>query len=526
MEDSKKQLLQTRQSPIKKSHSPMHRIRKRISSILLAFLFSPSRSSSPIPAKKIYSAEELREKEHKIDQLQTFLADIGHPMESMQVELLLERNSWNVELVAEYCRDMVEAEEGLVNEVNNNVCMVGAENDRGTSCYIDSLLFAMFARMRAFDGLLYVEPEKPDASDLLVHLRLFVNRLRSGSFLNTQMQLRENLRKCGWIGTDDKGHPTQEDTSEFFLFLSSLFELPYLPLGIHLYHGATEEANDERVVTERIIQIAIPGDPQDLAPVSLEEALMLYFHNNVVSGINRTVGNDNRGGDGNDGELMELKESEEEEYEDEKSQTIEEVPVSAWQFLKLLPFYSASNEQGEQIHADTFQFPDKNLILPLVLKRYGYNDKYQPFRIEKRVIIPPSVNFNTFLNLEAVDEPCRCNTEHRYRLQLRSVVCHIGSNLSSGHYIGYTSDDEGWYKLDDLNTEQRVKRYGTIEEITYLFNEFSLNAYLLFYELQFSHPAVTIEEEAIELDHHVAQNLQLKEFSNGGGPNERNCCIQ
>jgi hypothetical protein len=86
---------------------------------------------------------------------------------------------------------------------------------------------------------------------------------------------------------------------------------------MHLFHGASADANDERVITERLIQVSIPGDPMDETPVSLEEALVNYFHDNVVSGINRFL-------------------------DDEFRQT----EVSAWQVLKLLPFYSASNEQG------------------------------------------------------------------------------------------------------------------------------------------------------------------------------------
>ncbi|KAG9299268.1 hypothetical protein G9A89_013916 [Geosiphon pyriformis] len=446
-------------------------------------------------------------KEHKIDQLRTFLEDIGHPIENSQAENLLERYDWNVELVADYYRDIVNAEEGLVAEINKDVVMVGSENDRVTSCYIDSVLFAMFARMRAFDGLLVGEPKSPNASNLLVHLRLFVNRLRSGNFLNAQMikQLRENLMNNGWRGIDDNGTPTQEDTSEFFLFLSTLFELPYLPLGMHLYHGGKEESNDERVVTERLIQLAIPGDPQDLSPVTLEEALMEYFYDNVISGIQRTV----------------IDHDDEKNQDFEELQSPQEVPVSAWQFLKLLPFYSASNEQGEEIQAESFKFPDKGLILPLVLKRYAYDEQFRPFRIKKRVYVPPYVNFTAYVHSDAVDDPCSCGIEHQYRLELRSVVCHIGTNLSSGHYVGYTSDEDGWYKLDDLNVEERVKKYSTIPEITYLFNEFSLTGYLLFYELQQLHPTIVCEDAAIEYDHHVAQNLQFMEFANG-----QNCGIQ
>lgn len=473
----------TSNSSIKVSRSPVHRIKDSIN-----FLFPTSRRNSPLPTNDI-------EQESKIDQLSTYLEELGHPLDTSQIEKLLELNAWNVREVAEHFSDLGEAEEGIMVDIQKDIVMLGCENDRMTSCYIDSVLFTMFARTQSFDGLLFVQAEGVNARVLQTHLRLFVNRLRSGKFINSYMikQLRECLISCGWIGEDNYGNPTQEDASEFFLFLSCLYELPYLPLGMHLFHGASADANDERVITERLIQVSIPGDPMDETPVSLEEALVNYFHG-VVSGINR--------------------------FDDDFKQT----EVSAWQVLKLLPFYSASNEQGENIKAVESHFPTTNLILPLVLKRYGYNDNLQPFRINKNVYIPPFVNFSGFVNSDAADEPpCHCGIDVHYRLKLRSVVCHYGNNLSSGHYKGFTLDDEeGWFRLDDLDFNERVTKFNSLQGTTMLFNEFSRHGYLLFYELQRVHPGIVDEELAIEHDYHVAQNLQFVEFAD----KKNNCVLQ
>ncbi|RIA99139.1 hypothetical protein C1645_811881 [Glomus cerebriforme] len=477
----------TSNSPIKVSRSPVHRLKDSIT-----FLFPSTRRNLSLPVKDIKDTEQ----ESKIDQLRTYLEELGHPLDTCQIEKLLELNAWNVREVAEYCSDLGEAEEGIIVDIQKDIVMLGCENDRMTSCYIDSVLFAMFARIQSFDGLLFVQAEGMNTRGLQTHLRLFVNRLRSGKFTNSYMikQLREYLINCGWIGKDDNGNPTQEDASEFFLFLSCLYELPYLPLGMHLFHGASADANDERVITERLIQVSIPGDPMDETPVSLEEALINYFHDSVVSGINR--------------------------LDDDFKQT----EVSAWQVLKLLPFYSASNEQGENIKAVESHFPATNLILPLVLKRYGYNENLQPFRINKNVYIPPSVNFNAFVNSDAADEPpCHCGIDIHYHLKLRSVVCHYGNNLTSGHYKGFTLDDEeGWIRLDDLNLNERVTKFNSLQGTTMLFNEFSRHGYLLFYELQRVHPGIVDEELAIEHDYHVAQNLQFVEFAN----RQNNCVLQ
>ncbi|CAG8546244.1 2252_t:CDS:2 [Diversispora eburnea] len=467
---------------------------------LKEFLFIGSKKSSE--EKKSSEKQQFKDSqidyESKVDQLRTYLEELGHPLETTQIEVLLETNDWNVAEVAEYCKDLCEAEEGLIADLQKNDVMIGAENDQNTSCYIDSLLFAMFARTQSFDGMLFAQPENTKVRDLQTHLRLFVNRLRMGKFMSAYMikQLREQLLNCGWIGKNDAGHTTQEDVSELFLFLSCLYELPYLPLGMHLFHGGNKDPNDERVVTERLIQVAIPGDPHDEKPVSLEEALMNYFQDNIVSGIKRYLTDDIN----------------------------HKTEVSAWQVLKLLPFYSAGNEQGENIKASESHFPTKNLMLQLVLKRYGFNDKLQPFRIKKNVYIPPYVNFNPFVNPEAEDEqPCHCGIDVHYRLKLRSVVCHYGKTLNCGHYKGYVLDDvQGWFRLDDLNVLERVKRFDNLQDVTLLFNNFSQNAYLLFYELQRMHPGVIEDELAIEYDYNVAQNLQFVEFSHDKG----NCFLQ
>ncbi|CAG8647794.1 12249_t:CDS:2, partial [Dentiscutata heterogama] len=475
-----------RVSPIKRTRSPVSRIKDSISNY-----FFPNSGKDSTQLVEF----TVTEQESKIDQLRTYLEELGHPLDTLQLENLLKKNSWNVMEVADYCTDLIEAEDGLVSDIQKDIIMLGSENDRFTN----SLMFAMFARTRSFDGLLFIQPEGINVRSLQTNLRLFVNRLRQGKYISAYMvkQLRECLFDCGWIGKDENGNPTQEDASELFLFLSCLYELPYLPLGIHLFHGGTKDPNDERVITERLIQVAIPGDPLDETPVSLEEVLITHFHDNVVSGIKRFSA-------------------------DDTEQT--EIPVSAWQVLKLLPFYSASNEQGERTNAIESHFPTNNLILPLVLKRYGYNDKMQPFRIKKKIYIPPSVNFNSFVSSDAADEQCHCGVDIQYRLKLRSVVCHYGDTPTHGHYKGYTLDDEQdrWYRLDDLDGEH-VKEFSTIQDMTLLFSEFSRHGYLLFYELQRLHPGIVEEELAIEHDYYVAQNLQLVEFLDG---KNNQCTVQ
>lgn len=78
--------------------------------------------------------------------------------------------------------------QGDILSYNPAICMQGAENRGNVTCYLDALLFAMFAKLDAFECML-----KADMSDdeprkkLAVLLRLWVNMLRSGKLIETDM---------------------------------------------------------------------------------------------------------------------------------------------------------------------------------------------------------------------------------------------------------------------------------------------------------------------------------------------------
>jgi len=115
----------TNNSSIKVSRSPVHRIKDSMN-----FLFPTSRNKNlPLPINDT-------EQESKIDQLRTYLEELGHPLDTSQIEKLLELNAWNVREVAEHFSDLVEAEEGIIVDIQKDIVMLGCENDRMTSCYI------------------------------------------------------------------------------------------------------------------------------------------------------------------------------------------------------------------------------------------------------------------------------------------------------------------------------------------------------------------------------------------------------
>src|SRR5947209_15281166 len=95
---------------------------------------------------------------------------------------------------------MSDSWEGLLMEYKPNVKLLGAENRKGVTCYLDSILFAMFSRLDSFEAMLYNSFENQSKNKLGMLLRLWVNLLRSGKLITTDITqlLQECLADCGW----------------------------------------------------------------------------------------------------------------------------------------------------------------------------------------------------------------------------------------------------------------------------------------------------------------------------------------
>ena len=80
-----------------------------------------------------------------------------------------------------------ESVNGVIKPVNPAIQMVGAVNRELISCYLDSTLFAMFARLGSFEPILYTIFEDEETRRLATLIRLWVNMLRMG------MLIREDI---------------------------------------------------------------------------------------------------------------------------------------------------------------------------------------------------------------------------------------------------------------------------------------------------------------------------------------------
>ena len=80
-----------------------------------------------------------------------------------------------------------DSEEGIIQRYNPDVKLLGAVNREGVTCYLDALLFAMFARLGSFEAMLYNNFEDSPRKRLATLLRLWVNTLRAGKLITTDI---------------------------------------------------------------------------------------------------------------------------------------------------------------------------------------------------------------------------------------------------------------------------------------------------------------------------------------------------
>lgn len=72
----------------------------------------------------------------------------------------------------------------------------------------------------------------------------------------------------------------QQDTSEAFAFITETLQLPLLSLQVDLFHQGKRDKDDHKVVYERLLNLAVPPDPEEKG-IKLEDCLEEYFNAQV-----------------------------------------------------------------------------------------------------------------------------------------------------------------------------------------------------------------------------------------------------
>ncbi|KAF2208544.1 hypothetical protein CERZMDRAFT_48979, partial [Cercospora zeae-maydis SCOH1-5] len=466
-----------------------------------------------------------------------------------------------------------ETYEGIVKPYDPGTQLIGAINRNNVTCYLDALLFAMFARLDSFEAMLYNDFNDRPRRRLAGLLRLWVNMLRTGRLITTDItrHLQQSLAECGW---QDAANTKQQDPSEAFTFITGQLELPLLTLKMDLYHTGKEEPHDDhKFVNERLLEIAIPAPSESGEDITLEDCLEHYFNNRVEvmrhlesqrrntlksasdpwhdnprteksSGLHIEVaevlangpgtplpqtpltespvattqskdpleqirpGTGRKRGDSIFGqrkiELIGIdpeKEGDTPTQERErKMSTKTEVLMPAWQFFKLLPWYTDHMPTSDaQVAA---HFAKKRPVLGICLKRYSFTNNGTATKRNTFIDIPLEIGVPNFVSDENMQEdgPLVGN----FRLILQSVVCHRGISVHSGHYVTLCRGKSS-SAIPESTPPSRSSRTnsvsdsGDIEDPWMLFDDLARNRvtyvdihqalrketpYLLFYQVQ------------------------------------------
>ncbi|OLN84881.1 hypothetical protein CCHL11_03961 [Colletotrichum chlorophyti] len=257
-----------------KSSEPGHKNRP-LSAEAFRSLFKGDRQSQ--------SDDEVKEKEMaKVEDIMQLLAESNitdvsaeHVRDSLNSNFAEGDVHKTVEFIQMQCKAMA----GKIAHYNPQVEMVGAENRGNVTCYLDALLFAMFAKLDAFECMLKNEFTDEPRRRLATLLRLWVNMLRTGKMIHTDMTklIQDALADCGW---SDARLLEQQDTSEAFAFVTETLQLPLLQLQVDLFHQGKNDKDDHKLVYERLLNLAVPPDPEGKG-IRLEDCLEEYFNTQV-----------------------------------------------------------------------------------------------------------------------------------------------------------------------------------------------------------------------------------------------------
>lgn len=392
--------------------------------------------------------------------------------------------------------------EGLVTPYNPSAKLLGAVNRDGVTCYLDALLFAMFARLDSFEAMLYKSLEDPARKRLAGLLRLWVNMLRSGRLITTDivrqscwictlltahqtMNIQSSLAMCGWEAASCL---QQQDTSEAFSFITDKLELPLLTLKMDMFHtGKDEPDSDHKFVNERLLEVAILPEPvEGQSVVTLEDCLESYFNNRVDvrrhleqqrrSSINITA---NEKGASTHIETLPINDSTSNvssavetpirspldalrspsgrkradsifsQRRREKAAMAEGLDQDRRPSIRtevLMPafqFYKLLPWYTDNIPTSDAQvaahFARKRPVLGICLKRYTFDNEGVAARLDKYVDIPLEIALPDFLSDDNIEEGSPL--VGNFKLVLQSLVCHRGNSVQSGHYVALVRGD-------------------------------------------------------------------------------------
>lgn len=152
-------------------------------------------SKSRLDITNLFSPEEkqkrlTKEEEKKVQEIIQRLAAYGlKDVPQQRIEYALRSRSAQGD-PKEACKLLMLYEDsvnGVLKSFDPSIKLLGAENRERTTCYLDSLLFAMFAKSDVFEAILFNNYADEPRRRLIIVMRLWVNLLRTGRLVTTDI---------------------------------------------------------------------------------------------------------------------------------------------------------------------------------------------------------------------------------------------------------------------------------------------------------------------------------------------------
>lgn len=238
------------------------------------------------------------EKDPRIQEIMSTLIQRGVAREYVVLENIssaLESNYSNgsVPKTIELLMFFYDAINGKVVPITDNLAenkpkyhhILGAVNRNSVTCYLDTLIFSMFSRLESFEPMLLRKPNEdddPNKENLAVILRLYVNLMRSGKLITTDITkvLLGAIVNAGW---DESCFDSQQDCCDLFNFITDKLDMPLITLKLDIAHeGKEDKADDHKLINERLLLVSVPSNEEGSdQPILLEQCLEQYFANSI-----------------------------------------------------------------------------------------------------------------------------------------------------------------------------------------------------------------------------------------------------
>lgn len=144
-----------------------------------------------------------------------------------------------------------------------------AENGNGGTCYLDTLMFAMFTRLESFEPMLNGDNKGGDKENLASMMWLYTNMLRSGCIVTTDITkaLLGAIIKAGW---NESCISQQQDCCDLFTFITDKLKMPKITLKLDIEHEGKENTiDDHKIVNERSLLVSVPETENKNEPILL-----------------------------------------------------------------------------------------------------------------------------------------------------------------------------------------------------------------------------------------------------------------